>query len=190
VASMNLRVEGKVILITDGSQGIGAAIARACMNEGAIPVVVDRPDNCFEMIQESAKAFGQIDALVNHFPVNDKGEPRSAVDWLTQRLSSYYALAHQSLPYLKRSKGTITNIASTTVAKGAIFESSCAHGAIQALTREWAAELLPYGIRVNSILPAESAAPEEIAATTLFLISPESAHTTGQHLNVKAPALF
>ena len=32
-------------------------------------------------------------------------------------------------------------------------------GAILALTREWAAELLPYGIRVNALLPAEVMTP-------------------------------
>jgi L-fucose dehydrogenase len=185
---MDLRVKGKVILITEGSQGIGAAIARACTNENAIPVVLDRPDNCFDMIQESAKTFGRIDALVNNFPASDKGELGGVVDSLSHHLGSYYTLAHHSLPHLKRSKGTIINIASTTVAKDRIFESACAQKAIQALTREWTAELLPYGIRVNTIVSAEST-PAEIAATTLFLISPQSAHTTGQHLNVKAVAL-
>src|SRR5207237_10218324 len=34
-----------------------------------------------------------------------------------------------------------------------------AKGAILALTREWAAELLPYGIRVNAVLPAEVMTP-------------------------------
>ena len=89
-------------------------------------------------------------------------------------------------------------------------------GAIMALTPEWAVELLPYGIRVNTVVPAEVMTPlykqwlntfpdpneklrtitskiplenrmttaEKIAATTVFLISSRSSHTTGQHLFV------
>jgi L-fucose dehydrogenase len=37
---MDLRIRDKVVLITDGAKGIGAAIARGCANEGAIPVLV------------------------------------------------------------------------------------------------------------------------------------------------------
>jgi NAD(P)-dependent dehydrogenase (short-subunit alcohol dehydrogenase family) len=32
----------KVVLVTGGATGIGAAIVRACAGEGAIPVIVDR----------------------------------------------------------------------------------------------------------------------------------------------------
>jgi L-fucose dehydrogenase len=85
-----------------------------------------------------------------------------------------------------------------------------------ALTREWAAELLPDGIRVNTVIPAEVMTPlyrswldtfpnpeeklrlilsriplekrmttaEEIASMVVFLLSPKSSHTTGQHLFV------
>jgi NAD(P)-dependent dehydrogenase (short-subunit alcohol dehydrogenase family) len=42
---MDLQLRDKVVLITGGAQGIGAAIARGCARERAIPVFVDQDDN-------------------------------------------------------------------------------------------------------------------------------------------------
>jgi L-fucose dehydrogenase len=49
------------------------------------------------------------------------------------------------------------NIGSKTAVTGQGSTSGYASskGAVMALTREWAAELLPYGIRVNTVVPAE-----------------------------------
>ena len=65
-------------------------------------------------------------------------------------------------------------------------------GAVMALTREWAAELLPYGIRVNMVLAGGEGhrkideppgkIVENIAAVVTFLLSTKSSHTTGQHI--------
>jgi L-fucose dehydrogenase len=72
-------------------------------------------------------------------------------------LLHYYNMAHYALPHLKRSGGSIINIASKTAVTGQGGTSGYASskGAILALTREWAVELLPYGIRVNAVVPAE-----------------------------------
>ena len=58
---------------------------------------------------------------------------------------------------MKRSQGAIVIIASKTAVTGQGDTSGYASskGAILALTREWAVELLPYGIRVNAVVPAE-----------------------------------
>ena len=62
---------------------------------------------------------------------------------------------------LKQSRGTIVNIGSKVAltGQGGTSGYAAAKGAILALTREWAAELLPYGIRVNAVLPAEVMTP-------------------------------
>ena len=39
---MDLQLENKVVLVTGGAKGIGAAIVRAAAAEAAIPVIVDR----------------------------------------------------------------------------------------------------------------------------------------------------
>ncbi|HAZ25410.1 MAG TPA: short-chain dehydrogenase, partial [Algoriphagus sp.] len=73
----------------------------------------------------------------------------------------YYHLAHYSLPALKTSQGSIVNISSKTAVTGQGGTSGyvAAKGAQLALTREWAAELLPYQIRVNAVIPAEVYTP-------------------------------
>src|SRR5207302_3413765 len=70
-------------------------------------------------------------------------------------------IAHSTLPHLKREHGSIVNIGSKTAVTGQGSTSGYASskGAIMALTREWAAELLPYGIRVNTVIPAEVMTP-------------------------------
>ena len=70
-------------------------------------------------------------------------------------------MAHFALPYLKKTTAAIVNIGSKTAITGQGGTSGYASskGAILALTREWAAELLGYGIRVNAVIPAEVMTP-------------------------------
>jgi len=187
---MDLHLKEKVVLITGGAKGIGAAIARTAAAEGAIPVIVDRdaeagerllkelaageliaaeltePAGCKNAVGRTIEKFGRLDALVNNAGVNDKvglesGSPERYVESLGRNLLHYYNMAHHALPHLKKSGGCIVNISSKTAITGQGGTSGYASskGAILALTREWAAELLPYGIRVNAIVPAEVMTP-------------------------------
>jgi len=191
---MDLQLKDKVVVVSGGAKGIGASIVRGCASEGAIPVIVDRDadanrklqaelraqgsksetiavdltkaENCAQVIEQTLKAFGKLDALVNNAGINDKiglenGSPSQYVESLGRNLLHYYNLAHYALPHLKRARGSIVNIASKTAVTGQGGTSGYASskGAILALTREWAAELLGYGIRVNAILPAEVMTP-------------------------------
>jgi len=76
-------------------------------------------------------------------------------------LVHYYAMAHEALPALKKVRGAIVNISSKTAVTGQGGTSGyvAAKAAILGLTREWAAELLPHGIRVNAVIPAEVDTP-------------------------------
>ena len=121
---------------------------------------------CEKAIAEVEQRFGAIDGLVNNAGVNDgagleHGSVERFIESLRRNLIHYYALAHYALPALKRSKGSIVNISSKVALTGQGNTSGYAasKGAQLALTREWAAELLPYGIRVNAVLPAEVMTP-------------------------------
>jgi len=71
-------------------------------------------------------------------------------------------MAHYALPHLKNTKGCIINIGSkvSVAGQGNTSGYAASKGGINALTREWAAELLPYNIRVNAVVPAEVDTPQ------------------------------
>ncbi len=190
---MDLGLEDRVIVVTGGASGIGEAITRACMDEGAKVVVVSRvsehvqqflqemkeesrcdfveaqlanPTECRQAIDYIERKHGRIDGLVNNAGANDgigleHGDPERFLESLRQNLVHYYSMAHYALPLLKASRGSIVNISSKVAltGQGGTSAYAAAKGAQLALTREWAAELLPFGIRVNSILPAEVLTP-------------------------------
>jgi L-fucose dehydrogenase len=110
--------------------------------------------------------FGRIDGVINNAGVNDgvgleKGNYDSFVASLHKNLIHYYLIAHYALPELKKSKGAIVNISSKTAETGQGNTSAyaAANGGRNALTREWAVELLKYGIRVNAVIVAECYTP-------------------------------
>jgi L-fucose dehydrogenase len=124
------------------------------------------PDECENAIKKIVQKFGRIDGLVNNAGVNDgvgleKGNYEQFVASLHKNLIHYYLMAHHALPYLKQSKGAIVNVGSKTAETGQGNTSAYAasNGGRNALTREWAVELLPYSIRVNAVIVAECYTP-------------------------------
>ncbi|MGJ8737801.1 SDR family oxidoreductase, partial [Zobellia laminariae] len=80
---------------------------------------------------------------------------------LQKSLVHYYLMAQYALPELKKSKGAIVNIGSKTsfTGQGGTSGYAASNGGRNALTREWAVELLPYEIRVNALIVAECYTP-------------------------------
>jgi L-fucose dehydrogenase len=131
-----------------------------------IEVHLEDLTRCREAITEVERRFGAIDGLVNNAGVNDgvglaSGSVEQFKVSLEKNLIHYYALAHYALPALKLSQGSIVNISSKVALTGQGNTSGYAasKGAQLALTREWAAELLPFNVRVNAVLPAEVMTP-------------------------------
>jgi L-fucose dehydrogenase len=190
---VDLGLKDHVIVVTGGGAGIGEAITRACIDEGAKVVVVSRasenvknflremqpqsqcdffeaelahPQACRSAIEYVQQKYGRLDGLVNNAGANDgvglaNGDPDRFLESLHHNLVHYYAMAHYALPMLKQAHGAIVNISSKVAltGQGGTSAYAAAKGAQLALTREWAAELLPFGIRVNSVLPAEVLTP-------------------------------
>ena len=191
---MELQLNEKVIIVTGGAKGIGAAIVNLLANENAIPVIVGRdeshnlelltqirnegkkcfqvvaeltkPESCEIVIEEVIRQCGRIDGLVNNAGANDgvgleSGNYSRFMESLHKNVVHYYLMAHFALPYLKISRGVILNIGSKTAetGQGGTSAYAAASGARNALTREWSVELLPYGIRVNSVIVAECWTP-------------------------------
>jgi NAD(P)-dependent dehydrogenase (short-subunit alcohol dehydrogenase family) len=154
--------EQAVPVILDKDEASGKAFVKKYPKAHFIPVDLNDEFACRKAIEKAEKRLGRIDGLVNNAGANDgvgleKGSPSKFVNSLNNNASHYYYLAHHALPYLRKSTGPIVNIASKVALTGQGKTSgyAAAKGAILALTREWAAELLPHGIRVNAVVPAE-----------------------------------
>ncbi len=145
---MDLQLQDKVILVSGGAKGIGGAISRGLIEEGAIPVIIDpsdtegkqlvdlakgkafhlkkrlfSPADAEGVVQEALSKFGRIDGLVNNAGTNDgvgleKGSPEAFLQSVEKNVGHYYFLAHYALDALKKSKGTILNISSKTAVTG------------------------------------------------------------------------
>ncbi|MDP4260978.1 MAG: SDR family oxidoreductase [Bacteroidota bacterium] len=124
------------------------------------------PSECEAAVKKTAETFGRIEGLVNNAGVNDgvgleNGNYEKFMNSLHKNVVHYYLMAHFSLPWLKKSKGAIVNITSKTAETGQGNTSAYAasNGGRNALTREWAVELLKYSIRVNAVVVAECFTP-------------------------------
>ena len=120
---------------------------------------------CERSVTAAVSTFGAIDILVNNAGVNDgaglDAGPAAFLLSLQRNLIHYYAMAHHAAPHLRRTRGCIINIGSKVceTGQGGTSGYAASKGGINALTREWAVELAPAGVRVNAVLPAETWTP-------------------------------
>lgn len=127
---------------------------------------LSEPEQCQKAIEAVLERYGRIDGVVNNAGVNDgvgleNGSYEGFMASLHKNLVHYYLLVHHALPALKASKGAIVNIGSKVAetGQGGTSAYAAANGGRNALTREWAVELLPFSIRVNAVIVAESYTP-------------------------------
>ena len=165
-----LAAEGAIPIIIGRSEENNLALVKAIQIQGyqADQVVAELTDPiaCENAIKKIVTKYSQIDGLVNNAGENDSvglenGNYELFMKSLHKNLVHYYLLAHHALPFLKKSKGNIVNISSKTAetGQGGTSAYAAANGGRNALTREWAVELLPHGIRVNAVVVAECYTP-------------------------------
>lgn len=125
-----------------------------------------KPEDNERAVKLVLEEFGRIDGLINNAGVNDSislenGTYEQFMYSLHKNVVHYYLMAHHALPALKASKGSIVNIGSKVAetGQGGTSAYAASNGGRNALTREWAVELLPYGIRVNAVIVAECYTP-------------------------------
>ena len=201
---MSHSFEGKIVLVTGGSTGIGAAAALSFAESGARVLVTGRHEptlkasaarhaNLDYVVADIAEAagversidavrrrFDRLDVLVNNAGIaeiaglSDASRDHVRRIWQTN-VDGLIETTRLALPWLKKSKGTIVNLATTVadepMANMSVYSASKA--AVLALTRAWAQELAPDGIRVNAVSPGPIETP---------LFSPEK-------LRISAPEL-
>ncbi len=189
---------GKVAVVTGGGAngGLGHVMAAAFARNGADIVIADidddgirksvaeiqelgrkvigvhcdvsKPEDVDKLFDETDKAFGRVDVLVNvpfWFP-RKRPHELDLEGWnrtLAICLTSYFLCSKQAIiRMLKQGGGTILNIGSIAGASSlgrGNFAYSCAKAAVHQMTKELALEYARDHIRVNAILPAQVLTP-------------------------------
>ncbi|RYF83926.1 MAG: SDR family oxidoreductase [Chitinophagaceae bacterium] len=165
-----LAAEGAIPVIVGRNEADNIATLQAVEISGGkafqVTAELSVPAQCKTAVEKVMDVFGRIDGLVNNAGVNDgvgleNGNYEDFMASLHKNLVHYYLMAQHVLPALKISGGSIVNISSKTAetGQGGTSAYAASNGARNALTREWAVELLKYGIRVNAIVVAECFTP-------------------------------
>ena len=144
---MDLGLRDKIVLVTGGAKGIGAATVKAFLVEDCKVVIVDRDieagsnlakssgskarfveaeltnlKSCKQAVEQSFSWFGGLDVLVNNAGFNDGlGLETSPEDFMTSvqnNLLHVYAMTHYSLPQLRKGPGSILNLGSKVSVTG------------------------------------------------------------------------
>jgi len=170
------------------------------------------------LIEKTVQRFGGVDVLVNNAGVAPMGkvDEGSVADWkkgFAIDVDGVFFCVRESLPHLRKSKGSIVNISSVSGLGGDWGMSfyNAAKGAVSNFTRALAMDLGPDGVRVNAVCPSltvseltkgmmederlmakfrdriplgRPAQPSEIASVVAFLASEDACFVTGVNLPV------
>jgi NAD(P)-dependent dehydrogenase (short-subunit alcohol dehydrogenase family) len=204
-----LAADGFSVLVHGRDARRGAAVVREITEAGGRARFVSADLTDTDAIGRLAELADDADVLVNNAGLSWFG-PTAELDPATfDKLfaanvrSAYYLVAAIAPRMAKRGSGSIINLGSMAgqigLAGGAAYSATKA--ALASLTRSWAAEFSPHGVRVNTVaagpvytggaspdrttalgdttLLARAAQPAEIADVVAFLASPKSGYITG-----------
>lgn len=160
--------EGAIPVIVDRNDR-GFDYAKALQNKGINAVFVQTDLSDTSQIEAAVKTiedtYGKVDVLINNVGVNDGAGLDSSIEEFMYSVKlnmvSFFAMTKYLLPLLKISKGNILNIGSKVAltGQGGTSGYAAAKGGVLGLTREWAVDLIKFGIRSNAIVIAESWTP-------------------------------
>lgn len=160
---------GANVVVNSITQSAGETCAQVRAAGGQALFVqgdVGTEEDCRRIVAGAVEAFGRIDVLVNAAGVVVGGSVETArlEDWdaaMNAGAKGVFLMCRLAMPYLRQTKGSIVNVASTVAVKGvkdrAIY--SAVKGAVLALTRSMAAEYVGEGIRVNCVSPGTIQTP-------------------------------
>ena len=162
--------EGTAVAVVGRKPDLGENVAREIKAKGGkasfFKAELTSEEECKHAVEGIFKKYGRIDCLVNNAGVNDgvgiDGSVEAFVQSLHKNMVHYFAMLHYAKAALIQSKGNVINVGSKVAktGQGSTSGYAASKGGVKALTREWAVDLLPYGIRVNEVIPAETWTPQ------------------------------
>ena len=190
-AALRFANQGDKVLITGRRAGPVEQTMAEHKNIAGVIADTSSVEDARRTISEAVERWGRVDALVNNagagaiLPLSDAEADRIA-DIFAVNVLGPSLLVRAALPYLKATQGTIINISSTFGHRPAagLSHYAASKAALEHLTRCWALELAPLGIRVNAV----AAGPTESGALTGMMgLSPEQAEAVKEEERRRIP---
>ncbi|GJH19979.1 SDR family oxidoreductase [Caballeronia novacaledonica] len=220
-------LDGRRVLVTGGARGLGAAFVKALFESGArvafgdvlhaegealarelpnahfFPLDLNEPQSIAAFVEDSVKALGGLDALINNAAITNSGgksadelTPQTWDAVMNVNVRGSWLMSVACLPHLKESgRGAIVNIASDTALWGApkLLAYVASKGAVIAMTRSLAREFGTSNVTVNAIAPGLT----EVEATAYVPAERHEYYLKGRALtraqtpdDVNGPVLF
>jgi NAD(P)-dependent dehydrogenase (short-subunit alcohol dehydrogenase family) len=152
--------KGARVLITGRRTNVLQEITSANPNIVGFAADASDPEAASKTVAVAIDTWGRLDVLINNAgggAIQPLGgiDAKTISDIYSVNIVGPFLLTAAAVPHLVKTKGAIVNMSSTfgsKVASGlSLYGSSKA--AIEYLTRAWAIELAPLGIRVNAVAP-------------------------------------
>jgi NAD(P)-dependent dehydrogenase (short-subunit alcohol dehydrogenase family) len=190
-AALEFARNGAHVLITGRRPAPLEVVTAEHPNIHALVADAASPCDAVQAIGKAVESWGRLDVLVNNagagaiLPLADATagqiEQIFAVNVLGPSLLAAAALVH-----LAASRGTIVNVSSTFGHKPAagLSHYAASKAALEHLTRCWALELAPQGIRVNAVAPGPT---ESAALTDMMALTPEQANAIEEQERDRIP---
>lgn len=189
--ALGLAAAGARVLVTARRAGPLADTVGAHPAVRGLVADVASPRDAARTVAAAVDAWGRLDVLINNagagaiLPLADATEERIA-SILAVNVVGPSLLARAALPYLTATRGAIVNVSSTFGHKAApaLSHYAASKAALEHLTRCWALELAPHGVRVNAV----AAGPTESGALTGMMgLSPEDAAAIEREETARIP---
>jgi NAD(P)-dependent dehydrogenase (short-subunit alcohol dehydrogenase family) len=220
-AAEALARRGHRVLVSGRNQARGDAVVADIRNHGGTAEFIRADLSGAASARALATAAGPVDILVNNagsFPFATTLDTTEELfdDIVSLDLKVPFFLTAALVPaMIEKGRGTVVNVSTVAASKGltgaTVYGASKA--AVEQLTRIWATEFGPSGVRVNAVLsgpvwtegfeaagldPSQFAAitplarlarPAEIAAAIAYLASDDASYVNGALLAVDGGAL-